>query len=423
MVEQLNFISFQSTISSGFWFELREKKLHEYKLDESAKRIQGFYTNTDRPNLPCRLSLDHASFGDETATPALCFNSPGTLYNKNTIEGFKSSDLKLLMSNEGLKIKEAIESGIALKNPSILNSFFVLCFGDLKKHTFYYLIGLPVRRKKNQITLINKNTLIDTPKKEASITKGINSWCECNAKLDPFFVLEESQENSLGYKHEVHRLENVNSLLVNKNNLIFAFCDPSSSTNYPASALKNYLDLIQYHWGQHLNNEFNILCYRERFNAGQRQISHSLLLKLRLQVLDKDSSFYGWEKNGNGKIAPKTANLSSLMDPKKLAESSVSLNLKLMQWRLMPDLQLDMIANTKCLLLGSGTLGCNVARNLLGWGVKNITMLDCGKVSFSNPVRQTLFEFSDCHVEGGKPKAQAAADKLKKIFPGLFCFI
>jgi hypothetical protein len=39
-------------------------------------------------------------------------------------------------------------------------------------------------------------------------------------------------------------------------------------------------------------------------------------------------------------------------------------------------------------------------------------------VSFSNPVRQPLFEFEDC-LDGGKPKAECAADRLKKIFPGV----
>lgn len=50
--------------------------------------------------------------------------------------------------------------------------------------------------------------------------------------------------------------------------------------------------------------------------------------------------------------------------------------------------------------------------------MRNITFVDSGKVSFSNPVRQPLFEFVDC-LDGGKPKAECAAESLKKIFPGI----
>ena len=88
----------------------------------------------------------------------------------------------------------------------------------------------------------------------------------------------------------------------------------------------------------------------------------------------------GWEKNDKGQFGPRYANVKSTLDPKHLAESAVNLNLKLMKWRLVPDLDLDMMSKLKCLLLGSGTLGCNVARCLLGWGVKNITFVDNGKV-------------------------------------------
>ena len=112
------------------------------------------------------------------------------------------------------------------------------------------------------------------------------------------------------------------------------------------------------------------------------------------------------------------ADLGTTMDPLQLADQALSLNLKLMRWRVLPALDLEKVANTKCLLLGAGTLGCYVARTLLAWGVRKITLVDSGKVSFSNPVRQPLFEFEDC-IEGGKPKAECAADRLKKIFPGV----
>ena len=68
------------------------------------------------------------------------------------------------------------------------------------------------------------------------------------------------------------------------------------------------------------------------------------------------------------------------------------------------------------MLIGAGTLGCQLARNLLAWGIRKITFVDYGKVSYSNPVRQSLFTFEDS-LDGGKPKAEAAAENLKKIFP------
>jgi ubiquitin-like modifier-activating enzyme ATG7 len=49
----------------------------------------------------------------------------------------------------------------------------------------------------------------------------------------------------------------------------------------------------------------------------------------------------------------------------RLADQAVDLNLKLMRWRILPALDLDKIAATRCLLLGAGTLGCYVARTLM----------------------------------------------------------
>jgi len=111
----------------------------------------------------------------------------------------------------------------------------------------------------------------------------------------------------------------------------------------------------------------------------------------------------GLEPNAKGKLGPRIADLRPHMDPRMLAESSVSLNLKLMRWRLLPEIDLETVKNTKCLLVGSGTLGCQVARNLLAWGVEKITFIDNGVVSYSNPVRQSLFTFEDSVKK--RPKA------------------
>lgn len=136
------------------------------------------------------------------------------------------------------------------------------------------------------------------------------------------------------------------------------------------------------------------------------------------------------------------------------AKESVDLNLKLMKWRLSPDLDLGVIAESKCLIIGAGTLGCSVARQLMvrvqieyitrivpderalvsnqhvrplnsfnlyllqSWGVRNITFIDSGKVSYSNPVRQSLYRHEHC-VNSNTHKALAAADVLREIHPDI----
>ena len=76
-------------------------------------------------------------------------------------------------------------------------------------------------------------------------------------------------------------------------------------------------------------------------------------------------SAVGWEVNAKGRAGPRVADLGSSMDPQRLAAQAVDLNLKLMRWRLLPQLDAPALAATKCLLLGAGTLGCAVAGCLL----------------------------------------------------------
>lgn len=93
----------------------------------------------------------------------------------------------------------------------------------------------------------------------------------------------------------------------------------------------------------------------------------------------------------------------------------MDLNLKLMKWQILPNLNLDVVKRSKCLLFGAGTLGCVVARHLMSWGVRHVTFVDCGTISHSNPVRQFLYKFEDV----GKSKAETAAAALREIAPGM----
>ena len=121
-------------------------------------------------------------------------------------------------------------------------------------------------------------------------------------------------------------------------------------------------------------------------NKGIFEFKTCLFLKqvqpLKNEVLENINTIgfkcIGWERDDKNRLKPRKADLSEsmAMDPEKLAREAVDLNLKLMRWRQAPTLHVDAISKSKIVLVGAGTLGCSVARTLLGWGVRNITFID-----------------------------------------------
>uniref|UniRef100_A0A8C6YDA0 Ubiquitin-like modifier-activating enzyme ATG7 n=1 Tax=Naja naja TaxID=35670 RepID=A0A8C6YDA0_NAJNA len=377
----LQFVPFSSALDAGFWHELTQKKLNEYKLDESPKPIRGYYYNGDPPGMPARLTLEFSAFDMNGPTPAHCCPAIGMLYNTNTLESFKSCDKKLLLEQAATEIWDAITSGNAIKNPVLLNKFLLLTFATEALQNSYDQLC-----QKEGLTAL------------------------------PYFLIK-CHEDSV----HVSLLRNWDDFLSDqREKVIFGVYDPCNFTQYPGWPLRNMLILAAHRWGGLLQS-VEVLCFRDRTMQGARDISHSILFEVKLPQLTSSSDCpkaVGWEKNPKGCMGPRMVNLSECMDPKRLAESSVDLNLKLMCWRLVPTLDLEKVVSAKCLLLGAGTLGCSVARTLMGWGVRKITFVDNAKISYSNPVRQPLYEFEDC-LGGGKSKAIAAAERLQKIFPGV----
>ncbi|OXB61248.1 hypothetical protein ASZ78_006383 [Callipepla squamata] len=320
---KLQFAPFSSALNVGFWHELTQKKLNEYRLDETPKVIKGYYYNGDPSGFPARLTLEFSAFDMNASIPARCCPAFGTLYNTNTFETFKSCDKKSLLE------KEANE--------------------DLKKYHFYYWFCYPALCFPDGIHVIQKPVCLDdrfSLNQVQALQKAYDELCQTEGVTALPYFLIKYHDNSVA----VSPLKKWDGFFQDQEGKVtVGVYDPCNLSHYPGWPLRNFLILASHKW---------------------------------------------------------------------LAESSVDLNLKLMCWRLVPTLDLEKIVSAKCLLLGAGTLGCSVARTLMGWGVRKITFVDNARISYSNPVRQPLYEFEDC-LSGGKPKALAAAERLQKIFPGV----
>ncbi|KAF9582384.1 Autophagy protein 7 [Lunasporangiospora selenospora] len=390
-----------------------------FKLDDSAKPVMGYYSTGQQArvpgkektiSLPARLCLGTSAFSEE--------NEPEESHARRQVGGadFKAFDKVAFFKSVVEQIWNDIVSGQAVYDPMLLNRFLLIAFADLKKFKFFYWFAFPALQSDPAWTTSEMQDIgsVWSAAQIENLRFQIDTYRQTHGpRQSGFFLVKEGPEGL-----SVARLQDYNEIVQSNGNvqITLGFADPSSLDNNPGWPLRNLLALVQHHWK--ISN-IRVLCFREV--PGKQDISASKILTASLSSnvsATECPKAAGWEKNAQGKLGPRLADLAPLMDPTRLADTAVDLNLKLMRWRLLPDLQLEKIQSTRCLLLGAGTLGCYVARALLGWGVRNITFLDNAKVSFSNPVRQPLFEFEDC-LDGGKDKATTAAEHLKKVYPGV----
>eukprot|EP00088_Acartia_fossae_P058102 TRINITY_DN6790_c0_g2_i2.p1 TRINITY_DN6790_c0_g2~~TRINITY_DN6790_c0_g2_i2.p1 ORF type:complete len:722 (+),score=145.40 TRINITY_DN6790_c0_g2_i2:45-2168(+) len=421
----LKFYPFQSAVEPGFWHTLAKSKLEEFKLSEEAREIRGSLTITHSSQaIPGpRLNITWNALNTKSQESSSSWTEVdvgGSMLLLNTIEAFKQLDKSQWIQQQAHQIWTRIHNDEFWTDPSVLSTFSVIIYGDLKKFQFYYWFNFPSFSVPSSIKVISTSKLSDSL--TCDIIENLSSEAVTFRKNDAnkgtMFTVAELKDS----KWTFHALSHAQKVDSSAKNYICLF-DPCSSTDYPSWPLRNLVIALAAKRPDILNS-LEVLCLKIVIKDGRYDVGDSLVMKLECSSegaeLDTKSmpNAVGWEKNEKGQLGPRFVNMRSSMDPVKIAESSVDLNLKLMKWRLVPDIDLDIVANAKFLLLGAGTLGCGVARSLLGWGARNITFLDNAKVSYSNPVRQSLYEFQDC-LQGGKKKSGAAAQKLRDIFPGV----
>lgn len=382
----LSYLPIQSFFESSFFTALATKKLNEYKLDTSPKAISGFMTapkQLNKFNDQPILNFDYSSFEEEVLDDRNQ-RVEGLLYDVNTIEEFKNLNKLEALREWGMTLKEEMETD------RVDPKFYLLTYSDLKKYRFYYWIAYPVLHSVWHVKSISSNNEYELQTEE---------YLRNNNAL--FLQVSANDE-----------LVTLNSFEFGDSG-IFVYVDSCLGPDRsPLIQLKNYL----YYLALKGLKKISLLIYR---NDGK---SHGYALELDDNFDPKEiPKVTGWERTAQKKLGPKMADLGSLIDPKQLAEQAVDLNLRLMKWRVAPELNLEIIKKQKVLLLGAGTLGSYVSRALMGWGVRQITFVDNGRVSYSNPVRQPLFNFGDCYSDSnsGRLKAERASEALKEIFPGV----
>ncbi|KAH8353896.1 hypothetical protein KR067_000559 [Drosophila pandora] len=402
----LQFAPWESFVSPTFWHKLAEVKLDHDRLSDTKRSISGHYTNRNASG--CLLEVDYTAYNRSAQPPKFSHAAVGTIYNKNTIEEFKALDKVALLADEGKELVADMRSGRVLGDPSLLARFFVLSFADLKSHSYYYWFAFPCPLTPTLKLQGGFQKLRDVPNSQ-KFTEALKAL---PAESQAFFILFVNE------KENVFEARTLNSLdEKDVEHYYFGFADPSEY-DHPAWLMRNYAAWLLNHCPTFVgkNLKFLGLRFNQKMQVDDSRIWEVIQTESCNLADTMELKFVGWEPNKNGKMGPRMVCMRDSMDPAKLAENSVNLNLKLMKWRLVPDLNLEIISQTKCLLFGAGTLGCAVARNLLSWGFKHITLMDNGKVGFSNPVRQNLYTHADA-VAGNRMKATTAAERLREINP------
>jgi len=405
---EAKFLAFQSCVDPSFWSRFGKEKVEKFQLNQDAVPLRCSVTHGQKrkgTSLPCRVFLDQTSLNLDSKPEMHYYHVPGSLLNVNKKEGFRDLDKNATLCGVAQQILDIMNDGSFLKSPNDLFRFIVISFADLKKYSFVYWFGFPcILPHSLSVTIQSQKLLAD----DVNMEVVSETWASFSAKNRGILCFWVDRSEECGF-HLLEELEDDASQ-------VRAFCivDCSANARYPCWNVRNYIAAISNHFGL---ERVPIWCLRHLESTLQSSIS--FIYRVQGAKLPEDASkckIRGWEKNAQKKVGPRMMDLKSQLDPEELMTQSMDLNLNLMRWRQLPSLQLNVIRETSCLLLGSGTLGCNVARNLMGWGFRKITFVDNGRVSYSNPARQSLYTFEDC-MNGGKWKAEAAAMRMKQIYP------
>ncbi|KAF4753793.1 Autophagy protein 7 [Perkinsus olseni] len=386
---QVEFSSPVLQLDTKFWRELADYKLNVQRLGTSAIPTSGEIPSHDPSRILCS-GLKEKDLSNEIGS---CCS--GRVYNYNTIQDFARVDRQSILNS---LIQSILSTAFSSSSePQPLLYFVVICYADLKNFKFTYNCAVPRLAFKTPL-IVTSSTAAADPIETSTLSR-----------LSKEMVLLRYEDGTLSNLSE-RSTSPIAEVLV----LVAALPQPNSAVTLPWY-MSTILVAIMSRLQSAAQHSVQIRLVHQRGGASiEITVEGPTDLEASVDCAPGWVAFPG--PQGKPSVTT-TLDLKSVMDPVALAVSATDLNVRLMQWRVLPSLDPDRIMHLRCLLIGAGTLGCAVSRTLLGWGVKHITFVDSGHVSFSNPARQNLFTYADA-VER-RPKAEAAAARLSEVVPGL----
>ena len=365
MATKIKMIHPKAMLTLGFYTEYQNKILNEYKYENAIKPVYCYYEPKEGNSF---LRFEEFSF-DPSKNPQVTgklFSLEGLLVHYSTQDSFQKLDNLETVYDCLKKNKEKYQ-------------FILFIYGDLKTFLFKFkFVLLHNKGVEYKISAIKKEIGEDLQKK-------LNEIAEKNKdKINEEFAHLLSEDTILLYDIN----SEINTIPILIKNAVY---------NFGSDKITNVILLKNVENNLTFTNSLYLTLQNVSILAIEKEIES-------IQLLIKD-------------VEVNSVDLKSMFNPETIAENAVDLNINLMKWRMCPYLNTDIIRQHKYLLIGAGTLGCHVSRALLGWGARHITFIDNGKVSYSNPVRQSLYTFEDSKNVGNNSKAILAAEKLKKIFP------
>lgn len=261
------------------------------------------------------------------------------------------------------QIWDAINDGSIYDNPSLLSSFIVISFADIKKYKFHYWFAFPalhsdppwVPSEPNQTGTVNiPNARNLTPLESSSLTDAIQEWSSRTDSCQRgFFLARKSpgvsansslifgaeykevqgsnaarEQNLAGFSWEIAQLEKYEHGFfagAEFQDCYVCFADPSNYANAPGWMLRNLLVLAKQRWKL---DKIQILLYRDPHLKRNQGRSVVMVLESKSQLFPEESTSLGesdlpmpkvtgWERNPAGRLTGRTVDLKEYMDPRR----------------------------------------------------------------------------------------------------------